>query len=100
MLVIYPYFYHYYIPKNYKYCVVGTSIAKHDIQVGKKIFFLEKKVFFMSQHGTILGLFSSKMYHGTKRNIRGTQVGVALIAKAKVAFGGAKKQKTLEESWP
>ncbi len=53
----------------------------------------------MSQHGTILGLFSSKMYHGIKSNIRDTQVGVALIAKAKVAFGGAKKQETLEESW-
>jgi hypothetical protein len=38
------------------------------------------------------------MYHGI--NIRDTQVGVALIAKAKVAFGGVKKQETLEESWP
>ncbi len=80
--------------------MVGTSIAKHDIQVGKELLFLEYRVFFMSQHGTILGLISSKMYHGTKRNIRDTHVGVALIAKAKVAFGGAQKQKTLEESWP
>ncbi len=54
----------------------------------------------MLEHETILGLFSSKMYHDTKRNIRDTQVGVALIVKAKVAFGGTKKQKTLEESWP
>jgi hypothetical protein len=54
----------------------------------------------MSQHGIILGLFSSKMYHCTKRNIRDTHVGVALLAKAKVAFRRTKKRKTLEESWP
>jgi hypothetical protein len=34
--------------------------------------------------------------HGTRQNIGFTQVGVALIAKARVIFTGAKKQQNLQ----
>ncbi len=45
MLVIYSYPYHYYIPKNYKSCVVGTTIARHGIQAGGKFVFPKYRVF-------------------------------------------------------
>jgi hypothetical protein len=45
MLVVYSYMYHYYIPKNYKSCVVGIVIARHGIQGGGKFVFPKYTVF-------------------------------------------------------
>jgi hypothetical protein len=45
MLVVYSYLYHYYIPKNYKSCVVGIVIARHGIQGGGKFVFPKYTVF-------------------------------------------------------
>jgi hypothetical protein len=51
------------------------------------------KVFFHSQHGIIIGIYSNKTYHGTCRNVGYTQVGVALTTRLKIANAGAKRER-------
>jgi hypothetical protein len=52
-------------------------------------------IFFHPQHGSILGMYFYKIYHGTCRNIGYIQVGVALTTKVKIANVGGKRQRNL-----
>ncbi len=79
-----------------KWDLAGVHFLGQGICGGGEFVFLEYRVFFRSQHGTILGFFSSKVYHGMRQNIGFTQLGAAIIAKAQVATSGGKGQKTLQ----
>jgi hypothetical protein len=68
------------------------------IQARGEFVLLEYKIFFHPQHGSILGIHSNKIYHGTRRNIGYTQVGVILTTKVKIASVGAKIQRDLSLS--
>jgi hypothetical protein len=50
------------------------------------------KTFFCPQHGSILGIYSNKIYHRTHRNIGYMQVGVAFNTKVKIANASAKNK--------
>jgi len=76
--------------------LVGTVFVNQFIHSGREFIFLEYWTFFRPQHGIVLGIFSSKVYHDTRQNIGFIQVGVALTAKARVAFIGAKRQQNLQ----
>jgi len=65
------------------------------IQVEGEFLLPKYKVFFHSQHGIILGKYSNKIYHGTCRNVRYTQVSVALTTRLKIANRGARRQRDL-----
>jgi len=73
-------------------CGIGNSFKGDNIQGGGELIFLEYRVFFKLHQGTIICLRSSEAYRGTWRNIIYTQIGVALIAKTKVATTSSKRQ--------
>jgi hypothetical protein len=54
-------------------------------------------LYFKLQHGTILCIHSSVVWHGIKKNIEYTKVKVTLTTKEKVAIVCSRKQKTIKD---
>jgi hypothetical protein len=70
-----------------------ASLPGSHVRAGGEFYLAEYGVYFRPRHGTVLALNSSKVWHGSRRNIGFTQLGVALLAKKKVADGGAKRRR-------
>lgn len=85
--------------EDYGFCFISwfhtrTSFpGGKDVRAGGEFYLAEYGVYFRPRHGTALAFHSSKVCHGTRRNIGFTQLGIALLAKKEVADRGTKRNR-------
>lgn len=72
-----------------------TEYRKFGLCAGGEFILPEYGVYFQPRHGSVMALKSNLVYHGTRKNIGFTQVGVALFTKKKLVYGGEKRKRII-----
>lgn len=73
-----------------------TSFSGKNVKAGGEFLIPEYGIYFSPRHGSTLALESRAIYHGTRKKIGFTQLGIVLLTKKEVVTGGIRRKREIE----